>query len=970
MIFSNTARAVLLLALLACVYSAGCPGDCSSRGLCVNGKCQCAEGLTGNDCSQEVPATSKNPYNCPSCYDIVVGPPILYLGPSYRLPDGPIVGLNYKGNLSIYVGNGNFEMQTKGPGLEDWLPSPITTLTGGTDFDSCGAWLMRTFTEPSGLVRGFYHAERECNYANNGQTRKSCGYSESADGLMFTKPNYPNNKIIDTASPTKTGMPTGQGDFGLVVDDFYFYITFNNVEKNYIGLSRATRASGGVPGSWYNYYNGKWTEPGIGGLSTSISNIAGTQTYYHAPSRTYLSVGKSNAYYWGSGIGISASVDMINWTYMADPLVTGDMMTNSGTILYQSLLGPTGGADVGSEFQLFYMYSEPGKDLNTRYQIRRSVTFNLRTDQRHDGQPSTIVALTTNVNQVTGERWEGLEYAPLPYRATRIMGYMMTRQYPNTFVIYDCFRTATGDHFVGTGPQCLGVSGVTAYRALGYIWASRMPNSIVVYSCTSGTDSFLSPSSSCDGLASSQNIFGYLVAGPPLSTDITGRDILLTAGSTWTFSNKTAQPATWMSPSYSDSNSNWTTGKTPFGNGYSNSVTYFGFTAYYFRKTVTVAAGKSFSKVLIRAATDNYAIVWINGKMVDQDSGSHEAGYWNRQVYVDPTVFTEGSNLIAVQVPNMDSWAFFDMQIEVIYASAPAVQPVCNPVCVHGNCASTGCQCDMGWSGKDCNTNLCTYSGTTMKTLINTGSFWNHQYWQSMGTTPPLWAQMNFDDSTWDKGNSSFGTWPYRPTGTWINAIRRLFRKTFTISVPNGQVIQSAVISVASDDNHRVHVNGKMVGADIYPIVGHNMTYWNDIISVDPSLFINGNNIIAVEIPLLVYHSTIFFDLQLNVTFGAKTCAAQPPTDVPTPSPSSSSGSGYTSPSSSSDSSSGSSAGSSSGSQPGSGTITGVNVNLTGVGASATINSVTAIKKDSAATSVRATAATTLIIGAIALLLI
>jgi hypothetical protein len=43
---------------------------------------------------------------------------VFYSGPSWRLPDGPIVGLNYKGNLSVYMGNGDGEMISTGVGIE------------------------------------------------------------------------------------------------------------------------------------------------------------------------------------------------------------------------------------------------------------------------------------------------------------------------------------------------------------------------------------------------------------------------------------------------------------------------------------------------------------------------------------------------------------------------------------------------------------------------------------------------------------------------------------------------------------------------------------------------------------------------------------------------------------------------------------------------------------------------------------
>ena len=85
-------------------------------------------------------------------------------------------------------------------------------------------------------------------YSNNGQTRKSGGYSVSTDGgKSFTKPNYPNNKIVDTATAILIGRPSGEGDLSMVVRGNYYYLFFQNVEdwriftkkkrRHYINLS-------------------------------------------------------------------------------------------------------------------------------------------------------------------------------------------------------------------------------------------------------------------------------------------------------------------------------------------------------------------------------------------------------------------------------------------------------------------------------------------------------------------------------------------------------------------------------------------------------------------------------------------------------------------------------------------------------------------------------------------------------------
>lgn len=70
-------------------------------------------------------------------------------------------------------------------------------------------------------------------YSNNGQTRKSGGYAVSTDGAQyFVKPDYPNNKILDTNTSELTGRPSGEGDFGVMIKDDYYYMIFSNVEDD------------------------------------------------------------------------------------------------------------------------------------------------------------------------------------------------------------------------------------------------------------------------------------------------------------------------------------------------------------------------------------------------------------------------------------------------------------------------------------------------------------------------------------------------------------------------------------------------------------------------------------------------------------------------------------------------------------------------------------------------------------------
>ena len=74
---------------------------------------------------------------------------------------------------------------------------------------ACFTWLR-----VSGIVRGYYHQEWNCNYSDHSFTNKSVAYAESHDGgRSFQKPDYPSNSIIlPPRGNTTSRHQTGEGD--------------------------------------------------------------------------------------------------------------------------------------------------------------------------------------------------------------------------------------------------------------------------------------------------------------------------------------------------------------------------------------------------------------------------------------------------------------------------------------------------------------------------------------------------------------------------------------------------------------------------------------------------------------------------------------------------------------------------------------------------------------------------------------
>lgn len=844
---------------------AQCPNGCSQRGLCINNVCVCAEGLSGSDCSVSA-ATTSNPtlYQCPECYTITVGPPRYYSGPSWRLPDGPIVGLNYYGNLSVYQGNGDGELMSEGSYIENFIPSPIVALQPGTagNFDSCGSWIMRAFTIATGEVLGFYHAETSCVYSNNGQTRKSGGYSVSNNGgITFTKPSYPNNKLIDTSTPVIIGEPTGEGDYGVIVRGGYYYLYFSDVEDYSIGVARSVLSSNAYPGSFYKYYNGQWNSPGVGGNSSKLVNISGAQIYLHTPSQSIVSIGNTNPY-WNEGFMMSVSDDGINWQYFADPIFTPDPITNLDDVEYPSFLGPTGGYDIGSKFKFFYMWVPPGLSWNYRYQIYKDIT--LTYTGINNTAPLAKIALTTYKYAGSGETWQTTELVLPPYKPVNIAGYLMSRAYPGTFVVYDCYNYTTNDHFVGTSSECfLSGPGIVVTRTLGYMWSYRASPCIAIYRCYAGSDLFLSSDTNCGGLAAPQTIpFGYVMDGPPY---VLTTEVLVSQGSHWKYYNKSSAPAGWTQPSFNDSA--WAIGQTPFGDSYSTVVSFFGTRNYYFRSSFIILPGNVVQKLLLSVASDDYAIVYINGVLVDSDSVAwHEAAYWNRNVYVNTSMLVTGNNTISVIGINSDVWAFFDLQLVATYYTASSSfssqssRSVWSVEEEQEVPDEEQVEAPQVPNDQKFRPRLETRDSSAYTTLIAPGSNWRYYNISAPAST---WTQLTYDDSSWPMGLSPFvtGYSAYVGVGTAFGTRDYYFRLPFSIAA--GKTVQNLMLYVASDNYGIVYINGILV--DLDPAAWHQATYWNREINVDSSVLNNGINIIAVVVKNM--DQWAFFDLQLSVQY-------------------------------------------------------------------------------------------------------
>jgi hypothetical protein len=137
----------------------------------------------------------------------------------------------------------------------------------------------------------------------------------------------------------------------------------------------------------------------------------------------------------------------------------------------------------------------------------------------------------------------------------------------------------------------------------------------------------------------------------------------------------------WLKPDFDDKA--WKEVKAPLGNGEAEVATRKGTElpekgkAVYCRRAFDAPAellkqkGATFR---LKVASDNSAVVYLNGKVLDEDSGDHEFSYWNRDVVIPVERLKPGRNVIAVRVENTAGSSDLYLDLSVI-AEVPGAGP-------------------------------------------------------------------------------------------------------------------------------------------------------------------------------------------------------------------------------------------------------------------------------------------------------
>ncbi len=449
---------------------------------------------------------------CIECIQIRVGLPHVVRGPAGDMADNrfteiPLPGGGFRG----------FDAHGDTRAIDGRRPSDMggperTVLRPGAPgtYDSCGQWLNHAELDGTSVL-GFVHDETACKY-QVGQTHKSMSLAVSADyGLTWTGLGQ---IITGTDTPT-ANRNTGEGDCTAIngADGYYYAYCFRPRD----GALVAARAPVADPraGHWMKFFQGKWSQPGLGGDATRLLTGSG------ASAARWTTTGQVVLTGWvPGGLGVFLSSDHTTFTPLRAPLLAIDpgvwkRPAPSELVFYPVILDAgTGTNQLSNAWMMVHAYIQPDEGGDKKYLVFREVTVS--TSQAPvSSQVGVLLARWRNA--ALRDRWSTT--APVPgndavYKLEATSGYLMTAApfgHPSE-ELEDCVSDRPGhpDHLLAKKGFCE----ARAYRRLrtaGWVFATREPDTQPLYQCYADTEHshFAANRPDCDGVGQMETLLGY-----------------------------------------------------------------------------------------------------------------------------------------------------------------------------------------------------------------------------------------------------------------------------------------------------------------------------------------------------------------------------------------------------------------------------------------------------------------------------
>lgn len=202
--------------------------------------------------------------------------PVAYPAPAV---DGNSPGVWVGGSLRVYTSTGE-PMAMSGGSVYNLSMDAAPVVEPR---DHYPIWIESAWADTDGTVYAWYHHEPSGVCSNNKLTAPVIGALVSQDGGR----NFRDLGIIlssgyalDCAAQNQY-FAGGHGDFSVILDRHrkYFYFLFGNYsgpsQNQGIGMARMAFQDRAAPvGAVRKYYQGAWTQPGVGGFLSPIFRVA------------------------------------------------------------------------------------------------------------------------------------------------------------------------------------------------------------------------------------------------------------------------------------------------------------------------------------------------------------------------------------------------------------------------------------------------------------------------------------------------------------------------------------------------------------------------------------------------------------------------------------------------------------------------------------------------------------------------
>jgi hypothetical protein len=295
------------------------------------------------------------------------------------------------------------------------------------------------------------------------------------------------------------------------------------------------------------------------------------------------------------------------------------------------------------------------------------------------------------------------------------------------------------------------------------------------------------------------------------------------------------------------------------------------YTTMYFRKTLNIPSLSPYFSFKLRTQFDDAIVIWINGveayrsniiasptfaTFADGTNTTYDNGNFIFSKDLAKSLFVAGDNIIAVEIHQSTATSsdlFFDMELTGI--TTPLSDVVIFPFGINNNNAATT------WSYKGGGTNL---DGMPWKALAYAEPSWTSgNAALGFGANPPVRSTAILLDGSANAGGTASLKHP-----------TMYFRKVVNIADPT--VFAGFKIATKFDDAIIVYINGveayrnnitanPAMFADLATVAIANNGADTLYTTVPPSMFVAGNNIIAVEIHQInTTSSDLFFDMELT----------------------------------------------------------------------------------------------------------